>query len=586
MSVRPAIRRQLLSLGAILIAALIGLATVAGYRVHTVERLALTATADHSADTGSASRDAAAALASRQIRFAETGMWPVSRQTGDNLLRADAPRLVAEIDGGEKSAAVSADAGLPGISVRTVHRLPGGDLVMWRYEAGWFGGGTAVLFAIVVLFAVGMAVLVRLNAVAAVRAIVRREKDIEGFREDLEKLKRDFADRSSELMAERDRAAAADASKSKFLATMSHELRTPLNAIIGFSEIMHAEQFGPIGNARYQDYLKDVLDSGKHLLSLVDDLLDVSRLQVGKARLEDSEVDLGELLEAVMRLLGPESRQKQIRIDSRLSGNLGAIWGDERALRQVLINIVGNAIRYSREQGHVTISAKQQSDGGISIAIADNGLGISSEKLAKVFEPFVQGNDDYRRTHEGAGLGLAIAKSLVEYHDGRIEIDSTLDVGTTVRIEIPATRVIEHDSRADLTVFDDDADNVDLDVSLQLIHRGASRTVYQGGGDLVIGRPDPRRPELICDIVSRDPRVSRPHARVIGSGGQFYLVDQSRRGTWIVRPGGAREFIHQNTSSPLDGEGEIHVGVTPEENTSEIIRFVCAAGGDALKAAV
>ncbi|WP_417518813.1 ATP-binding protein [Minwuia sp.] len=386
--------------------------------------------------------------------------------------------------------------------------------------------------------------------------------------------------RTEELENERDRAAAADSAKATFLATLSHELRTPLNAIIGFSELMHSEQLGPVGTDQYKTYLKDITDSGRHLLSLVDDLLDVSRMQSGKIDFQDVEVDPVELIHSVVRLLGPDARKGSVRTDIRLSPGLGHILGDERALRQMLINIVSNAIRYSKESGHVVIAARIENDDSLTLTVSDNGIGIAEDKIQKVFAPFFQGSSTLSRSHGGAGLGLAIARSMVEHHDGEISLQSEEGVGTSVTIRFPARRIVHNDAEDDMTQFDDDDDSVDMSVCLRVTHNGHQNLIYQDGGEFVIGRPDPRRPDLICDLSLSDPRISRPHARIIHSQGHFYLVDQSRRGCYVVRHDGGTEFVHQNSSAPLDHGGRILLGDGPGTAGVPSIEFELSETGD------
>lgn len=392
----------------------------------------------------------------------------------------------------------------------------------------------------------------------------------------LAEAKQQVRDKSAELAAEQEKAASAEATKAKFLATLSHELRTPLNAIIGFSELMKGEQLGPIGTENYKIYLQDIHDSGTHLLSLVDDLLNVSRMQAGRLEMEDSEVETAELIESVARLLGPETRKKKQRIDVRLAPNLGAILGDERALRQMLINIMGNAIKFSSENSHIVVTAKDNTDDGLDIIVSDSGVGISAEKIEKVFEPFFQGSDALSRSHEGAGLGLSIARTVAEHHDADVSIQSEQGVGTSVTIRFPATRILGDSELFDQTRFDDD-DEVDMSAVLLVRHTAGESRIYQDGGEYIIGRPDPRRPDLICDLPLSSNRVSRPHARIIHSGGKFYIVDQSRGGTWIVRGNGQPEFVHQGASAALEEAGAIYVGGEPAEADAIRIDFSLAA---------
>lgn len=396
----------------------------------------------------------------------------------------------------------------------------------------------------------------------------------------LEEARLQLLEKSAELEAERERAASADAAKAKFLATLSHELRTPLNAIIGFSELMIGEHIGPIGTESHKVYLQDIQNSGRHLLSLVEDLLNVSRMQAGRLAMEDGEVETAELIESVARLLGPEARKKRLRIDVRLAPNLGAIVGDERALRQMFINIMGNAIKFSTENNHIVVTAKDNSDDGLDVIVSDSGVGISEEIVEQVFEPFFQGADQLWRNHEGAGLGLSIARSVADYHDADLSIQSEESVGTSVTVRFPATRIMDDSEFFDQTRFDDDDDDeIDMSAVLLIRHAAGESHIYQDGGEYIIGRPDPRRPDLICDLPLSSKRVSRPHARIINSGGKFYIVDQSRSGTWVVRGNRQPECVHQGASAPLEDVGAIYVGGEPDEAEAIRIDFALAASG-------
>ncbi len=569
----------------ILLLALAGLALVAMQRAETVQVAVLAAgPAAHGVfetDRGSIS----AALDRRSAELSDSGI----RATGLEIIPIGRDlKLQSRIDAADGALLHETSPGLTGLEVSVVGMAAPNRAARWTYEAGWLSGTVVLWGGLVALLAGALLFLVHRSGrqaapapqvtVAAPAAdpdaVIQATAERDALQAELERAKQEFLTRSMELEAERDKAAAADEAKSKFLATMSHELRTPLNAIIGFSEIMHLEQMGPIGNKQYKGYVGDVLDSGRHLLSLVDDILDMSRLQVGKKKFEEVEIDVAEIIGSVVNLLGPESRNARVRIDSRLSPNIGRLWGDLRAIRQVLTNILGNAVRYSKDTGHVTITAREDTSGSLVITVTDTGIGIAPEKLENVFDAFVQGSEDYSKAHEGTGLGLAIAKSLVEFHDGRITIDSVLDVGTTVTITFPPTRMIQTDEEADLTEFADETDfGSESQEWLALEHKGRFHAVHHGSGEFLIGRPNPRQPELICDISLSDPRVSRPHARIIGSHGQFFLIDQSRRGTYLDRGDGNIEHVHQNVSAALDSSGRIYLGASPDDNDPSFISF-------------
>lgn len=571
----------------ILVLAVVAVSLVAMHRVGVVQVAALSAGSSASGVFASDRGSIKAALERRTAALADAGVRATSLEIipiGRDLV------LQSRIDAADGAPIVEASPAFGGVEVTVIGMAAPNRAARWIYSAGWLTGSEVVLLGILAVITIGLLVLTRRGEAPKTPATNVPETDpaapvadgdaadlaaqLDALHQKLESTRQDFQTRTIELEGERDKAAAADEAKSKFLATMSHELRTPLNAIIGFSEIMHLEQMGPMGNDRYKGYIGDVLDSGRHLLSLVDDILDMSRLQVGKAKFEEVEIDVAEIIGSVVNLLGPESRNSRVRLDMRMSPNIGRLWGDLRAIRQVLTNILGNAVRYSKDTGHVTISAQENASGALVITVVDTGIGIAAEKLESVFDAFVQGSDDYSRAHEGTGLGLAIAKSLVEFHDGQISIESVLGVGTTVTISFPPTRIIQNTAEADVTEFADETHLDPMDGEwLALEHKGRFHAIHQGSGEFLVGRPNPRQPELICDISLTDPRVSRPHARIIGSQGQFFLVDQSRRGTWLDRGAGHVEHVHQNVSTALEGAGRICLGAAPDDEPT-VISFI------------
>jgi PAS domain S-box-containing protein len=248
----------------------------------------------------------------------------------------------------------------------------------------------------------------------------------------------DMVEAEAKLRAALTRAEAASAAKSQFLATMSHELRTPLNAIIGLSEMMAAEVMGAIGNPRYAEYVRDINRAGRHLLDLVTDVLDTSRIEAGVYRLTLAPLDLGDVIEETHRLVSPIAAERGVRLDRRVPRGLPAIRGDRRALKQVLINVVSNAIKFTPRAGAVTIEAAPAED-GVAVTVADTGSGIAPEHIPHVVEPFYRAAGDAYTTGpaSGAGLGLAIANGLVQAHGGTLAIASQVGKGTTVTLRFP-----------------------------------------------------------------------------------------------------------------------------------------------------
>jgi signal transduction histidine kinase len=244
-----------------------------------------------------------------------------------------------------------------------------------------------------------------------------------------------------EEQAARERAEEANRSKSAFLANMSHELRTPLNAVLGFSEVILAETFGKIGSARYTEYLQDIRTSARHLLALINDLLDLSRIEAGAMKLDDSWVLLAEVLEESAAMFRESCAGKGLALRLDLPAEAVTILADERALRQILINLLSNAVRHTPRGGEVVVGSRLAAAGGLEIFVADTGVGIPAADLERVLQPFEQVTRDQGRPQEGTGLGLSIVKQLVELHGGALTLESEVGRGTTVTFTLPPERV-------------------------------------------------------------------------------------------------------------------------------------------------
>ncbi|MGE5502744.1 MAG: ATP-binding protein [Ignavibacteriales bacterium] len=238
---------------------------------------------------------------------------------------------------------------------------------------------------------------------------------------------------------EKIRAESANRAKSEFLANMSHELRTPLNAINGFSEIMVGEMYGPLGDPRYRDYARDILNSGEHLLALINDILDMSKIEAGKLHLRFEQLSLEEVAEETVRLV--KARADAVGVSIALNfPALPDVEADYRAVKQVLLNLLSNAVKYTPRGGSVTISAHPVADtlgGRVRVAVKDTGIGIPQEDLQRLARPFEQVESHLARTTSGTGLGLALTKSLVEMHNGDLHLESTPGEGTTVSFALP-----------------------------------------------------------------------------------------------------------------------------------------------------
>ncbi|MDQ0347166.1 PAS domain-containing sensor histidine kinase [Ancylobacter vacuolatus] len=234
---------------------------------------------------------------------------------------------------------------------------------------------------------------------------------------------------------EKTKAEDANRAKSEFLANMSHELRTPLNAIIGFSELMESGLFGPLGNEKYNEYCRDIRDSGRYLLDVINDILDMSRIEAGRVQLNLQPVRLDEVVADAIRVMSVRAGEKQLTIVDESDAAV-AVEADKRALKQITLNLLSNAIKFTPEQGRVSLRTRRSKHAAL-LVIEDSGIGIAKSALAKIGRPFEQVESQFTKTHKGSGLGLAIAKSLVELHGGSMRIRSSEGVGTTVVIRLP-----------------------------------------------------------------------------------------------------------------------------------------------------
>jgi signal transduction histidine kinase len=249
------------------------------------------------------------------------------------------------------------------------------------------------------------------------------------------------AEANKNLLEAKDKAETANRAKSDFLSSMSHELRTPLNAIIGFSESLKREIFGSVGGDKNREYLDDIYHSGQHLLDLINDVLDVSAIEAGALELHEENVSLAELVDASIHFIKPQAEDGKVTLTSSIDTQLPLIYGDKRRVKQIVLNLLSNAAKFTPEGGRISVSARLNDDGSLSLIVADTGVGMNKEEIVIALSRFEQVDSGLDRKHEGTGLGLPLTKGLMEQHGGILEIKSVKDHGTSITATFPKERV-------------------------------------------------------------------------------------------------------------------------------------------------
>jgi len=276
---------------------------------------------------------------------------------------------------------------------------------------------------------------------ASISPIKNEHGDITYFlavKEDISERKRTM----SELIKAKEEAELASHAKTQFLANMSHELRTPLNAIIGFSEIIKGEMFGPIGNDNYLEYSTNILTSGQHLLEVINDILDVSRIEAGTITIRTENVDIAALCIESIDMVRNQVDVSELDLHLAVQENLPLFQGDSVRMKQIILNLLTNAIKFTPRGGEIHVSLHQDIDGAFVLIVRDTGHGIPKNKQQKILEPFEQVSDIYTRSHEGSGLGLYLVNSFIELHGGTLSINSEIDVGTTITVRLPTNQAL------------------------------------------------------------------------------------------------------------------------------------------------
>ncbi len=270
----------------------------------------------------------------------------------------------------------------------------------------------------------------------------QRVLELEVVRDQLEQRGSELVELAESRDTARSQAELANRSKSEFLANMSHELRTPLNAVIGFSEIIKNETFGPVGSTKYREYGGDIHGAGRHLLDLINDILDLSKIEAGGEELHEEEIEIQEIIRSVMTLVKGRAEKGDVRLVLDLPDGLPMLRADERKTKQILVNILSNAIKFTEAGGSVTLKIWCRPGSGHVFRITDTGIGMALQDIPKALMPFGQIDSELGRKYEGTGLGLPLTKHLVEMHSGSLDLQSAKGVGTTVTVRFPAERIV------------------------------------------------------------------------------------------------------------------------------------------------
>lgn len=286
-----------------------------------------------------------------------------------------------------------------------------------------------------------------------IQAYNRLEQNRELYETELSETRRSLENRvqarTLELQVAHDQANAANQAKSRFLANVSHELRTPLNAILGFADLISSEQFGPINDKRYLEYSVFIGRSGQHLLTLINDILDLSKVEAGQLEIHEELVDLAGVTEDAVRMVRQRAEAERISLNIVDMAAAPVVRADRRMMLQIYVNLVSNAVKFTPKDGRVEVGWKMV-EGGVGLVVADTGIGIPPEDIPMLMEPFTQRDGELARGYEGTGLGLPLTKHLTELHGGRLEIEATDGGGTIVTVVLPTSRIVDLDAVASL----------------------------------------------------------------------------------------------------------------------------------------
>jgi|GEM_PF-2397425 len=373
-----------------------------------------------------------------------------------------------------------------------------------------------------------------------------------------------------------------DPEKLRFLGLVSHELRTPLNAIIGFSNMIEQQMLGPVGSEEYVEFAREIQASGKSLLRLIDDLITSARAEAEGLKPAQAHVDLGTAIASAVRDLTPAAQRKGQKLANRVGDSAPALWGDGRAVRQAIGALLDNALKFTPENGDAWIEGAPAPGGDYRLVVGDTGPGFAEGRAAELTQAFRQEDDGVNRSFEGAGLGLYLVSQLVAMHDGRMELANAPEGGARVALVFPRERLVAAFGDDDLTVMTEDDVSAGAPAMLELTHDGERRHIFHGDDGISFGRRAGAGGADDADLLVEDRRASRDHGQVISFEGRFYLVDESRRGSYIAPEGGPVEHVHLNVSAPLEGSGVISLGDKPDaEGVARIAYRVTAKAADA-----
>lgn len=259
----------------------------------------------------------------------------------------------------------------------------------------------------------------------------------------LESSVKEMQQAKQEILSAKEEAELANRAKSEFMANMSHELRTPLIAILGFSEIIKKESYGPVGSPQYRDFINDIYDSGKHLLALINDLLDFSNIEARGHELNEEQIDVFKAIRSCVKIVKERAQKAEVKVVFEAPDGLPTLFADRQNVKQILINLLSNAVKFTPSGGTITIRTWSRAESGLVIQVDDTGIGIALEDVPKALSPFGQIDGKLNRKHKGTGLGLPLAKSLVELHGGSLDLQSQVGIGTTVTVRFPPERIVQ-----------------------------------------------------------------------------------------------------------------------------------------------